>query len=107
MEILIGVIVSELTEKYKQKQGKEVPATILSEIRKTKVALDPRYQELVRNINKKKEQVDILTGICLAWKSKNDRMNNLTYLAQKLMIPDWQWFNKKTDEEIQKNLQYE
>lgn len=60
LEIVIGTVVSEICSDPNRK----IPPSAKQEVRRTEVPLDPRYQKVVRRLNKAIADAETLQGTC-------------------------------------------
>lgn len=82
LKITTSEIVKEILD------NEYVPPSAISEIRKTRVPLDKRYQILQRRVNAAKEKVDVLTGMIVGAEARGYRFRELVSMARPLLMPD-------------------
>ncbi|MBU2249521.1 MAG: hypothetical protein KKD77_22430 [Gammaproteobacteria bacterium] len=86
LEIVTAQIIKEICEEAEGKK-KPIPATAVSELRKTKVPLDTRYQKTKRALIEATENANLLNGLVSSWQSRGYRLQELVKLADRMF---WQ-----------------
>lgn len=102
LEIVIADIVKEICEEG-ERQGKSIPPSAISEVRRTKVPLDMRYRRMKKRLIEKKENADKLRGLVRSWETRGYRLMELTKLADRLLWDEPRVYKK--EESFDKNIE--
>lgn len=109
LEVLVSEIMKELEEKA-ESEGKPIPATAKSEVRRIKVPLDPRYRKVKRKLIKANETMNLLKGTCFAFNDKSRRITELGRIVEKYLVEDPVVYKRNKDKDAKKaaaNLEYD
>jgi spore germination protein YaaH len=82
LEICIATVIKTVCEEAEARK-KPIPATAVSELRRTKVPLDPEYQAIKRALIDATENANLLNGLVTAWQSRGFRLQELLKLAER------------------------
>ncbi len=82
LEICIATVIKTVCEEAEARK-KPIPATAVSELRRTKVPLDPEYQAIKRALIDANENANLLNGLVTAWQSRGFRLQELLKLAER------------------------
>ena len=79
----LEICIAELTDEICIKEN--IATYNRSEVRKSKIASNPKYIEAVKKVIDAQEKVDVLKGAISSMASKGWRLKELTYLANRLL----------------------
>ena len=94
LDVHVASIIEKLYDEANEK-GKPLPETARGEIRKTKVPLNAKYQELREKLNEAKETKDLLKALSDAFNSRSGRLRDLSQIMDKLMMSNPRLFEKR------------
>ena len=87
LEVLVAQIVEELCKEAEEK-GKPIPPSAISEIRRSKVPLDKRYQIIKSRLINAQEEANILNGLVYSWGARSKRLTEVARLVQRSLWED-------------------
>jgi hypothetical protein len=87
LRIITSTVVQEICDEAIN-NGKPIPPSAVSDLRKVKVPLDLRYQKICRRLNEAMEEANYLNGLVSAWISRGYRLQELTKLSDRLLQND-------------------
>lgn len=89
LEIVTSIIADEICN------SENISSSARSEVRRSRVAGDKRYQEAFRKVIKAQEAVDYMSGLTKSIASKGYRLKELVYLSSRLLWNEPSSFSNK------------
>lgn len=87
LEVISAEILEEILEGY-EKKGKTIPPSAKSEVRKSEVPLDKRYQKAKKNASQAFARKEYLKGLLRSWSDRSHRLTEIVDMMSRQLYYD-------------------